>query len=86
MKMIRSISYISMVIVLLTAPSGVYASHGHVFTEPEDDVLSPCESYLVDCGDGSIGESDDADNDNTMEKSGVEEIGESPQQEPGEKQ
>ncbi len=81
--MIRSMFYISIVIVLLTAPSGVYASHGHVFTVPEDDVLSPCESYLVDCGDGTIEESDDADHDDDMEESGVEEINESPQ-EPGE--
>ena len=77
---------ISIVIVLLTAPSGAYASHGHDFTAPEDDVLSPCESYLVDCGDGTNEESDDADHEDDMEESGVEEIGESPQQEPGEKQ
>jgi hypothetical protein len=85
-KTIRSMFCISIVIVLLTAPSGAYASHGHDFTEPEDDVLSPCESYLVDCGDRTIEESDDADHDDTMEKSGVEEIDESPQQESGEKQ
>jgi hypothetical protein len=84
--MIRSMFNIFIVIVLLIAPSGVYASHGHVFDEPEDDVLSPCESYLVDCGDGTIEESDDAYHDDSIEKNGVEEIDESPQQEPFENQ
>jgi hypothetical protein len=77
---------ISIVIVLLTAPIGVYASHGHDFSEPEDDVLSPCASYLVDCRDGTNEESDDTDHDDAIEKSGVEEIDESPQQESGENQ
>jgi hypothetical protein len=77
--------YVSIIIVLLAAPSGVHASHGHDFTEPEDDVLSPCESYLVDCGDGTIEESDDADHDDDKEESGVDEINESLQV-PGEYQ
>jgi hypothetical protein len=84
--MIRSMFYIFIVIALLIAPRGVYASHGHVFDEPEDDVLSPCESYLVHCGDKTIEESNEADHDDSIEKNGVEEIDESPQQEPGENQ
>ncbi len=35
-------------------PAGVYASHGHVFREPDEDVLKPCETKAIDCGDMSI--------------------------------
>jgi hypothetical protein len=42
----------------IVQPAGVYASHGHVFREPGEDVLNPCKTKAIDCGDMSIYEED----------------------------